>query len=135
MTFCICSSVAVDSITITMGFSISFSIGTGARLRLRSVRGQPLQAPRFVDDALEHPLHRHGIEGPGILAHDALQDPGLALRRRHGQPQPPLDAPDLDRAGGPAVEQAHQLAVDEVDAPPPLIDVVVLYIALLSHRT
>src|SRR6187455_789721 len=100
MTFCICSSVAVGSITITMGSSISFSIATGARLRLRSVRGQPLQAPRFVDDPLEHPL----------------QDPGLPLRRIHGQPQAALDAPDLDRAGGPAVEQAHQLAVDEVDA-------------------
>src|SRR5260221_1023349 len=122
MTFCICSSVAAGSITLTMGSPTSFSLAPGARPRLRSLRGQPLQAPRFVDDTLEHPLHRHGIEGPGIVAHHALQDPGLALRRVHGQPQAPLDAADLDRTGGPAVEQAHQLAVDEVDAAAPLVD-------------
>src|SRR5258708_38441862 len=129
MTFCICSSVAVGSITITMGSSISFSIATGARRRLRSVRGQPLQAARFVDDTLEHPLHRHGIEGPGIVAHHALQDPGLALRRVHGQPQAPLDAADLDRTGGPAVEPSPQLALNEIHAAPPPRHPV-LYIAL-----
>src|SRR5712691_4036375 len=131
-----------------MGSSISFSSVPSGLVRAgRPVRGQALEAPRLVDHALEHALHRRRVEGPGIVAHDALQDPGLALRRVHGQPQPPLDAPDLDRAGGAAVEQAHELPVDEVDAAPPPIDLLVLvprrvlrlraprHIALLSHRT
>src|SRR5437762_1369490 len=102
MTFWICSSVAECSITMTMGPSISFpSVASRTGLAVRTVRafrllrGQPLQPPRLVDDALEHPLDRRRIQGSGIVAHHPLQDPRLPLRRVHRQPQAPLDAADL----------------------------------------
>src|SRR5712691_8218309 len=98
MTFWICSSLAVCSITMTIEPSVSFPSIAGSALPFRALARHTLQPPRLVDDPLEHPAHGHGIERPGIVPHHALQDPGLALRRVHGQAQPALDAADLHRA-------------------------------------
>src|SRR5512144_1512136 len=122
MTFWTCSSVAVCSITMTMTPSL-----------LGFVDGQPLQAPAFVDDSFEDALHRRGIQRSGVLAHHPLQDLGLALRGVDGQAQLGLEPPDLHRAGRAAVQQSHELRVDQVDAVSPFLDV--LHGAPLSHAT
>src|SRR4029453_5141578 len=105
---------------------------------------QPLQPAPFVDDALEHAPHRGGVERPRAGRRDALQHLRLAPGRVDGDARRPLDAPDLDRAGRAAVEQADQLRVDEVDAPAPLLDRALgarvrgrgrAHIALFSHPT
>src|SRR5688572_26033002 len=116
MTFSICGSVAVCSITMTIGLSLLAFL-----VRLVPAT-EPLQTPGLVDDPLEHAPHGQRLQRPRVLAHHPLQDPGLALRGVEGQPAALLDAADLHRAGGAAVEQAHELLVDGVDAPPPGLD-------------
>src|SRR5262245_47668226 len=139
MTFCTCSSVAECSITITMASSFPFRFPV-------LVRGQPLQPAAFVDDPLKHALDAPRVERARVLARDALEDPGLALRGVDGQPERALHLADLHRAGGPAVHEAEELLVDHVDAPPQGVDLRLgprggggggglLQLALFSHRT
>src|SRR5262245_8444976 len=136
MTFWTCSSVAECSITITMASSFPFRFPV-------LVRGQPLQAPALVDDPLEHALDAPRVEGARVLARDALEDPGLALRGVDGQPQRALHLADLHRARGAAVHEPQELLVDHVDAPPQRLDLRLgargggglLQLALFSHRT
>src|SRR5262249_10586364 len=137
MTFWTCSSVAECSITMTMASSFPFRFPV-------LVRGQPLQPSALVDDPLEHALHAPRVQGPGVLARDPLEDPGLALRGVDGQPQRALHLPDLHRPGGAGVDEAEELLVDHVDALAQAVDLglaarsagfALLQLALVSHRT
>src|SRR5262245_29641323 len=139
MTFWTCSSVAECSITMTMASSFPFRFPV-------LVRGQPLQAPALVDDALEHALDAPRVQGARVLARDALEDPGLALGGVDGQPERALHLADLHRARGTAVHEAEELRVDHVDALAERVDLPLrargrggggglLQLALFSHRT
>src|SRR5262245_29305487 len=100
---------------------------------LPSVYREPLQAAALVDNAFEDPPHRGGVQGPGDLPGDPLQDLGLPLRGVDRQPQGGLQAADLHRARRAAVEQTHELVVDGVDAAAPLLDL--LHARPRSHAT
>src|SRR5258708_7637121 len=98
MTFWTCSSVAVCSITMTMGSPLligplrplpplSLAVGgaVSAGGNSTALHTQALQAPALIDDPLEDPAHRQSVEGPRVLAHQSIQDPGLPLRGIDGE--------------------------------------------------
>src|SRR3954462_7361884 len=116
MTLWTCSSVARSRMTTTMVFSL---------LMIRFYRfGNPFEMPRLIDDPLEQPLDRRHVERPVVPPHcgrpvvpglDVLEHFRFAFRLVNRHPHRALDAPDLERAGRPRVEQADQRLVQQID--------------------
>src|SRR5436190_18144358 len=113
-TLLICSSPASSSITTTM---LSVSILSGTRTAVRfAVHDSTLQPSPFVDDPLEQPHNRLGVERS--LARDApdvVEHLLLAFRLVHFHVLLLLQASNLARAARPLVQQTHQHFVHAID--------------------
>src|SRR3954469_9491610 len=107
MTLWTCSSVARSRMTTTMVFSL---------LMIRFYRfGNPFEMPRLIDDPLEQPLDGRHVERPVVPGLHVLEHFRFAFRLVNRPPHRALDAPDLERAGRPRVEQADQRLVQQID--------------------
>src|SRR2546428_8667624 len=143
----ICASLARSSITTTMASVASTPVGilyavfdviffrmrrgptpgavarrVHASQRLKAVNHTPLEAARFVDDALEQARDRVGPERP--LACDAahvFDDLLLALGLIDFDAERLLQPPDLARAARALVEQPDEDLVHAIDVVPQVV--------------
>ena len=96
------------------------------RRTLRSCPGlvrDPLQSPRFVDDALEQPLHRRIVERSRVDLLDVIEHLRLA-RRLIERPSRRASSRDRSRSAhcGAFAQQPDELLVDRVDLAPQLVE-------------
>jgi hypothetical protein len=98
-------------------------------------RRQPLEPPRFVDDALEQARDRRVIERPGVHGTHVPQHLSLARRLIDGLADLLLEPSDVERAGRPLVQELDQLLVNCVDPASQRLDVVHRSVSLQpSHK-
>src|SRR5687767_9366364 len=91
------------------------------------------EPPRLVDDAFEQALDRAVVERAAVDVLYVREHLGLARGLVDVHPGLLLDPSDLERARGARAEQADELFVERIDAPPQLVQPA--YNALFSHRT
>jgi hypothetical protein len=92
-----------------------------------------LDAPRFVNDALEEPSYAFIIERARVDAGDVIEHLFLARRRVNRLADLALDTANLNRARRSFVQQAHQLFVYAINLVTPAIYTQFLFAHLKSQ--